>query len=93
MRPKFSLAKASGQSFGTSGDGLQGISSHMNRIPEADPSLHLEDHLCPGHALHNDLGVTGRSFPHHLRADGREIEQDHLQGVGVQQQLWSKASC
>jgi hypothetical protein len=52
---------------------------------------HLEDHLCPGHAFYDNLSVTGRCLPHHLWANGREVEQDHLQGVGVQQQLWGKA--
>lgn len=53
---------------------------------------YLEDHFSPGHAFHNNLSVTGRGLPYHLGANGWEVEQDHLQGVGVQQKLQTKQS-
>lgn len=48
---------------------------------------HLQDHLCAGHPLHHDLGVAGRSLAENLGADGRQIQQDRLQGVSVEKKL------
>lgn len=55
-------------------------------LDQATPA-HLQDHLGPGHPLHHDLGVAGRSLAENLGADGREVQQDRLQGVSVQEEL------
>lgn len=73
--------------------GIQYITSSLRQNPWGRRAHYLEDHLSPGHAFHDNFSVTGRRFPHHLWANGREVEQDHLQGMGVQQQLWGKAVC
>ena len=52
---------------------------------------HLENHLGAGHALHHYLGVAGGCLAEHLGADGRQIQQDGLQRVGVQEQLVSQS--
>lgn len=55
------------------------------RLPRTRP--HLQDHLCAGHPLHHNLGVAGGSLAENLGADGRQIQQDRLQGVSVEKKL------